>query len=44
MSYIKLALALVKSPGKVGALLRLQKESRVAAGKLAEILARITAG
>ena len=28
MSYGKLALALVKSPGKVGALLRLQKQSR----------------
>ena len=43
MSYSKLALALAKSPGKVGALLRLQKEAREASGKLAEVLARITA-
>ena len=42
MSYGKLALALAKSPGKVGALVRLQKEARAAAGKLAEVLARIT--
>jgi adenosylhomocysteine nucleosidase len=43
MSYSKLALALAKSPGKVGALVRLQKEARTAAGKLAEVLASITA-
>jgi adenosylhomocysteine nucleosidase len=43
MSYGKLALALAKSPGKVGALLRLQKEAEAAAGKLAEVLGRITA-
>ena len=43
MSYSKLVLALAKSPGKVGALVRLQKEARTAAGKLAEVLARITA-
>ena len=43
MSCGKLALALMKSPGKVGALLRLQKEAEAAAGKLAEVLARITA-
>ena len=42
MSYSKLALALAKSPGKVGALVRLQKEARAAAEKLAEVLARIT--
>jgi adenosylhomocysteine nucleosidase len=42
MSYSKLALALAKSPGKVGALVRLQKEASAAAGKLAEVLARIT--
>jgi len=43
MSYGKLALALAKSPGKVGALLRMQKEAEAAAEKLAEVLGRITA-
>jgi adenosylhomocysteine nucleosidase len=43
MSFGKLALALAKSPGKVGALLRLQKQAEVAAAKLAAVLARITA-
>jgi len=42
MNYGKLALALAKSPGKVRALLRLQKRAEAAAGKLAEVLARIT--
>ena len=42
MSYGKLALALAKSPGKVGALLRLQKAAEAAAEKLAEVLGRIT--
>jgi cell pole-organizing protein PopZ len=43
VSYGKLALALAKSPGKVGALLRLRKQSQAATGSLAEVLARITA-
>jgi adenosylhomocysteine nucleosidase len=43
MSYGRLTLALAKSPGKVGALLRLQKAAETAAGKLADVLARITA-
>jgi len=42
MSYGRLALALAKSPGKVGALLRLQKAAEAAAGKLAEVLGRVT--
>jgi nucleoside phosphorylase len=42
MSYRKLALTLVKTPGKVGALLRLQRQSQAAAGRLAEVLVRIT--
>ena len=43
MSYGKLALALARSPGKVEALIRVQKQARAAAGKLAEVLAGITA-
>jgi hypothetical protein len=43
LSYGKLAVALAKSPGKVRALLRLQKQTRTAAGNLAKVLARATA-
>jgi hypothetical protein len=39
MSYGKLAVALAKSPGKVGALLRLQRQSQSAAEKLGQVLA-----
>jgi nucleoside phosphorylase len=41
IDYWKLALAIMKSPGKIGALLRLQKQSQFAAEKLAEVLVRI---
>ena len=39
MDYGKLTVALVKSPGKIGSLLRLQKQSQAAAEKLAQVLA-----
>lgn len=41
MNYGKLALAVVKSPGKIGALLKLRKQSKAAAEKLALVLAKI---
>jgi nucleoside phosphorylase len=41
MDYGKLALVLARSPGKLGALLRLQKQSRAAAEALAAVLARL---
>jgi adenosylhomocysteine nucleosidase len=43
LSYRKLALALAGSPGKVGALLRLQEQTRAAAGKLTDVLIGIIA-
>jgi nucleoside phosphorylase len=39
MSYVKLAMALAKSPGKVGALLHLRRQSQAAAEKLGQVLA-----
>jgi hypothetical protein len=38
---VKLTLALLKSPAKVGALIRLRRQSRSAARKLADVLARV---
>ena len=43
MDFGKLALALVKSPGKIGGLLKLQRQTRAAAENLARVLAKITA-
>jgi nucleoside phosphorylase len=41
LDYGKLASAIARSPGKIGALLKLQKQTRFAAEKLAVILGRI---
>jgi adenosylhomocysteine nucleosidase len=41
LSYGKLALALAKSPGKVGALIKLQQQSKAAAEKLGQALASV---
>ena len=38
----KLFLAIARSPGKIGALMALQKKTKFAAGQLAEVLAKIT--
>ncbi|MGA3284466.1 MAG: hypothetical protein ABSD57_08415 [Verrucomicrobiota bacterium] len=43
LNYGKLALAIAKSPQKIGALMKLQKQTKAAAEKLAEILGKITA-
>ncbi|MGB8369774.1 MAG: hypothetical protein ACLPYZ_08155 [Limisphaerales bacterium] len=41
LDYGKLAWAIAKSPGKIGALLKLQKQTRFAAEQLADILGKI---
>lgn len=43
LDYAKLALAIAKSPAKIGALLRLRKRTRRAAERLAAVLAQVTA-
>ncbi len=41
LDYGKLFLAIAKSPGKIRALMKLQKQTRFAAERLAEVLGRI---
>jgi adenosylhomocysteine nucleosidase len=41
LDYGKLFLAIAKSPGRLGALMRLQKQTRLAAERLVEVLVRI---
>jgi adenosylhomocysteine nucleosidase len=43
LDFRKLFFAIAKSPGKIGALMQLQKKTKFAAGQLAEVLAKITA-
>jgi uridine phosphorylase len=42
LDFSKLFLTVAKSPGKIGALMELQKKSKFAAEKLAEVLAKLT--
>ena len=42
LDYGKLALAIAKSPGKIGALMKLRKQTMAAAENLAAVLARLT--
>ncbi|HUA38964.1 MAG TPA: hypothetical protein VMA35_11285 [Candidatus Sulfopaludibacter sp.] len=41
LDYGKLFLAIAKSPGKIGELMQLQKNTKFAAGRLAEVLAKV---
>ena len=41
LKYAKLTAALLKSPGKMGALLKLQRRTQAAAEKLAQVLVKI---
>ena len=43
LDYAKLAWAIARAPGKIGALLRLQRHCRLAAQRLAEVLERVMA-
>ncbi|MGH7954302.1 MAG: hypothetical protein ACREFE_20595, partial [Limisphaerales bacterium] len=43
LDFGKLFLAVAKSPGKIRALMQLQKKTRFAAEKLAEVLTKVTA-
>ncbi len=44
LDYGKLAMSLLKSPGKVNALVRLRRQSVSAAQKLAEVLRKVLRG